>query len=336
MKIAFTSFFDVLDDPVQEVWDRISGHEPDVLLLLGDTIYMDFGLFFFSDHPLGRPRRWDNDKFAEEMYTRYQKQSQVESFRRLVARIPHLGAIWDDHDFAWNDVCGLKSAHGSSKNVAPLDKKLIARSLHMQFRTWLRTRPLPARYPEQPKTSEMLKGLNAGIQEFFDLGSVRFLMLDGRYFRETQNEPTRDPRGSFSGDSDDEEPDVELTSLLGEDQRRWLSDQVTEWPGLSVICSGQTLAGGKSDDWAAYADLEWLAKQRFERAIVLSGDIHDTRIKQHAELGGMWELTASGAARPGIGGDTGNFGIIEISDTGLEAQLHSKDGLEKTKRIPMP
>lgn len=333
MKIAYTSCFDALDDADQQVWDRVAEHDPNILLLLGDSIYMDFGLPFMSSHPLGRPRGWGPARFAEEMYSRYRKQSQVSSFRNLIQSVGHVGAIWDDHDFAWNSACGVPRTETRGKNVVPHDKKLISRSLHMQFRAWLRTRPLPEEYPERPSMEQLLAGPDQGIQESFDVGSVRFLMLDGRYYREEQNVPQRDPLGPFLDEFADETEDVPLTGLLGSSQRAWLSSRITEWPGIHIICSGQALSGKKSDDWEHYSDLEWLAKQRFRKTVFLSGDIHDIKMKRHEELGGLWEFTASGAARPKFGGASGNFGIIEVSADDLEAALYDEDGLDRKRRI---
>ena len=61
MKIAFTSCIDAEDDPRQEVWNRIHALQPDVLLLLGDSVYMDFGVkagckrdFHFNSPGLGK------------------------------------------------------------------------------------------------------------------------------------------------------------------------------------------------------------------------------------------------------------------------------------------
>jgi len=92
MKVAFTSCFDVLDDPSQEVWLRVADEQPDVLLLLGDSVYMDFGPPFpgFS-HPLGKPQGWSPERFAKEMYDRYAAQSRVQSFRRLVESVSSAG-----------------------------------------------------------------------------------------------------------------------------------------------------------------------------------------------------------------------------------------------------
>lgn len=208
----------------------------------------------------------------------------------------------------------------------------------MQFRAWLRTRPLPEVYPKQPSMDEMLDGPNTGIEEQFDIDSVRFLMLDGRYYREEKNEPASDPLGLFNDEFADIEEDLEPTNLLGENQRAWLASGINDWPGLSIICSGTTL-GGKSDDaWTQYLDLEWLENQHLKKTIMLSGDIHDIKMPKRKALGDIWEFTASGAARPKFG-DSGNFGIVTTVDQGnatsVEVELYDEDDMDKKKSFVM-
>lgn len=329
MKIAFTSCFDVLDDPVQVVWERVSEQKPDVMLLLGDSIYMDFGvnfLGFHSTHPLGEPKHWDQARFAQEMYNRYQAQSKVVSFRSLVGSVEHIGAIWDDHDFAWNDSWGV----GSDEKVVPREKKLIARKLHLQFREWLRRRPL-GDYPQIPSMNSLLDTEDIGIEYSFSIDSVLFIMIDGRYYREKQREqPSPYP---------EIHPGEPLAAMLGEAQRSWLAQNVNGQSGISVICSGSTLTDGygrNADSWDRYTDFNWLLGQDFGQAIILSGDIHDVRPKKHRNRGGgnLWEFTASGAARPGkIHGASGNFGTLDIDGSQVTVQLFDEDGLRYKNKI---
>jgi hypothetical protein len=75
MKIAFTSCIDAIDDPTQAVWGRIRNLAPDVLVLLGDTMYMDYGIALpGSDRPVGWPRKLPDDVFAATMHARYKLQ----------------------------------------------------------------------------------------------------------------------------------------------------------------------------------------------------------------------------------------------------------------------
>lgn len=316
MKVALASCFDATEDAVQSVWtDVLANHHPDVLLLLGDSIYMDYW-----PH-LGRPKRYTAQHFAEDMHRRYRCQWEVTSFRELVRSVQRVGVTWDDHDFAWNGACGLSSTIRCDWNsedmawecadsgtpqpydgVVPDNKKRISHALFRQFRQVLQQDRMDDAYPAMPALADMLAQPAQGIEECFDLEGVRFILLDGRSFREPiiKASPTR---------------------MLGEAQQAWLRERVLAWDGLKLVGSGSTLARS-GESWDNYTDLEWLLNQRFDRTLVLSGDIHRNSTKDHEFQGHvLWEFTSSGAARPGLGGATGNYGILDIVPDQVAATL---------------
>ncbi|MEI2771490.1 MAG: alkaline phosphatase D family protein [Candidatus Competibacter sp.] len=310
MKIAFTSCFDALVDPEQIVWDRVHAEAPEVLLLLGDTIYMDYG---FS---LGRPRKLGNQEFANEMYNRYKAQWGVESFRKLIASVKRVGLTWDDHDFAWNGSCG---AGTDRKNAVPQEKRRISKNLFLQFKHQVQQKPSTLAYPQQRPLDDLLTDNDTGIQESFDYGPVRIIMLDGRTYRE-------DP----SDDKDDDE--MPTRSLLGKAQRTWLESQLKAGNDLKLLCSGSTLTRS-GESWDHYMDYQWLIDKGFKKTIVLSGDIHKNATQLHGA--NLFEVTSSGAALPRIGGGSGNFGILEPEGGQVKITLYEKDGLDKTKTLPI-
>ena len=71
----------------ERMWDTIRNKKPDILMLLGDNVYID-----------------DPKTPAMQHYCYYRRQSRPE-FRRLVDHTP-VYTIWDDHDFATNDSSG--------------------------------------------------------------------------------------------------------------------------------------------------------------------------------------------------------------------------------------
>ncbi|MBN1346351.1 MAG: alkaline phosphatase D family protein [Phycisphaerae bacterium] len=71
----------------ERMWNTIDAHKPDLLLLLGDNVYID--------HP---------ESPDMQRYCYYRRQSRPE-FRALVAHTP-VYSIWDDHDFGTNDCWG--------------------------------------------------------------------------------------------------------------------------------------------------------------------------------------------------------------------------------------
>lgn len=109
MKIAFTSCTNFKHYPNQPWWAKIEDQDPDYLFLLGDNIYMDYGIW--NSEANGKPRNYPDDKFRRVMNEKYQKQFSEVHFKRLVKKMRAknaLHAIWDDHDFAWNDVLGCE------------------------------------------------------------------------------------------------------------------------------------------------------------------------------------------------------------------------------------
>lgn len=315
MKIAFTSCFDAEDDPVQVVWDRIAEQRPDVLLLLGDSIYMDFGIKLLgADRPLGRPRKFPLEKFAAVMHGLYARQWGVASFQRLVRGGVRLGMTWDDHDFAWNNSRG---AGQQDDFTVPQEKRRIARGLFLQFRHALETLASGSPYPACPSLPELLAQPDAGIQSLFDVGEVRFIMLDGRSFRQ-----------------DPSHTDPPISSMHGASQMAWLIDQLKAWPGIKVVGAGSVMSGA-DEAWEAYLDYARMLDEAPSRVIVLTGDIHhNRRPRDRRPLGAhLYEITASGAARPGpfdrnprFLGASGNFGLLVVEHGQVEASLFEAGG----------
>jgi hypothetical protein len=307
MKIAFTSCIDAIDDPTQPVWDRIRSLAPDVLVLLGDTMYMDYGIALLgSNRPVGGPRKLADDVFATTMHARYKLQWSVKSFRNLLASGPQLAMVWDDHDFAWNNARGL----GTEKHFAvSREKRLIAQGLFRQFREACGHMEASV-YPAMPPVSVLLDATETGIQSSFDRDNIRFIMLDGRSFREDPN----------TG------PDAQM---LGPVQREWLRQHLSEWDGRVVIGSGSVMTGSE-ESWDKYLDYAWLLGLATGQIIVLSGDIHKNALPvKHSRC--VVEVTSSGAARPGLGGGfsrvggaRGNFGMLTVGEQ-ISVTLYSED-----------
>lgn len=312
MRIAFTSCFDALDDPVQNVWTTIAGHHPDVLLLLGDSVYMDFGLT--GERELGWPRKVSDQEFADTLYSRYRAQWQVTSFRDLVRSGIRVANIWDDHDFAWNDSRGASKA--KHYGVSP-SKQRISRKLCLQFRSVLQDSESADTYPAMPELDELLALPDGGIQYTLDHEGVLFVMLDGRSFRQ---------------DPSPQNPEYAL--MHGMDQLQWLDQELHNWAGYKIIGAGSVLSGS-SECWTQYYDYDWLIEHAPERVIVLTGDIHDNRKPvDHRHFGApLYEITASGAARPGpfnkhprLFGASGNFGLLDLGET-VSATLYGENSV---------
>lgn len=90
MRIAFASCCSIQAQRKQEVWKRIQDKNPDLLILLGDNVYMGGGTFSES-----------------LLHKRYQRQSEEKHFMKIMDEVKYL-ATWDDHDF------GENNSHGDS------------------------------------------------------------------------------------------------------------------------------------------------------------------------------------------------------------------------------
>lgn len=158
MKIAFASCMRRESFPEQPVWREVLAADPDCLLLLGDLIYMDYGLPGLSPEPRGAPRGYDEIKFRQVMEAKYAAQWAEPNFRALIEHMRAKNAFlatWDDHDFAWN------GARGKS---VPVEKRAVARKL---FNRWV--------YGQESE---------AEVYRYADFRLARVIMLDTRYYAE--------------------------------------------------------------------------------------------------------------------------------------------------------
>lgn len=306
MRVAFTSCASPRMVPNQDVWGLIAQAQPDVLVLLGDNIYSDV-----PDLSVFQLAALSDLEFAEHLVQRYQEQLHVPGFAALV-QTPGLRsyAIWDDHDFLWNDT-----------NKAPViyqpehrGKMQIATSVMREFRRVLAARdvslfPLDggdARVWQDWIDGDAWKPLGSSSVPLEPDGRSWLHLTDGRSWRDRE-------------------------TLLGPVQRAALE---TEFGGLRsdalhVIASGSTFDQG--DCWTDFpADNQWLMDRLQGRGwLMLSGDIHYNRYKVHgdAHQGRLVEATASGAAIHWLlnqvvpGKEVCNYGLLELTPDQVRVQL---------------
>ena len=144
-KIAIASCCKIQFVPDQPGWKEIEDTSPDLLLLLGDNVYM-------------QNRKWDH----AYMEDRYKEQLMEPHFKSLLKKVPYL-ATWDDHDFGPNDT-----------NGAEVDDKLRQKSRRL-FRKYMRDPRLRSRVVPPPNTM--------GIHYSMEIDDIKIIMLDVRYYR---------------------------------------------------------------------------------------------------------------------------------------------------------
>lgn len=127
----------------EHMWDTIASFHPQVLLLLGDNVYID-----------------DPESPVMQRYTYYRRQSRPE-WRALTSHTA-VFTIWDDHDFSTNDSWGgplVDKPSWKQQSVWPIFEQ-----------NW--ANPAYAGGEEYP-----------GCWYRFAIGDVEFFMLDCRYYR---------------------------------------------------------------------------------------------------------------------------------------------------------
>lgn len=144
-KIAIASCCKIQYVPDQPGWEEIEDERPDLLLLLGDNVYMRNG-------------RWDHP-YMEKQYKRQMKEPH---FKSLLERVPFL-ATWDDHDFGPNDTNGAEVADHRRRESRRL------------FRKYMRD----PRLVSQINTPSSTMGIHYSV----NFGDIKIIMLDVRYYR---------------------------------------------------------------------------------------------------------------------------------------------------------
>ncbi len=279
MKIIFTSCMDAERVPEQVIWREIERRLPDVLLLLGDQIYMDWG--DLGESSLKKQYLKNKTKglqaFAREMHRRYEKQWAVPDFqsciRSLRSRRAPLFVCWDDHDFAWNN--SFRQGAADEKHAVPTAIRHVSQRLFKQFEQHLQLNFAQDVYPDLPDNwGESLADDHSEVDQVKRLSSgadagkptTPFHLLDTRWYRTSR---ALSPR-----------------TLLGEHstQRQQLMHAAKLQDGLLIVAGGTPMKHGylmADDGWASktdaalnYPEYDELLSIAQRPILYLSGDIH--------------------------------------------------------------
>ena len=334
MKLAFTSCMDasrVLDQPI---WRKIQDEQPDVLMLLGDQIYMDWGLSRSNNPKWLKRIRKDKERglqeFAQEMHARYAMQWGIASFRDLIRWfVPKRGSdqlfvCWDDHDFAWNNACGMGRADSAR---VPDAVKSISKALFEQFLDHLKkgyeTDSYPA-YAGNPLLvpTTMTKGIEYFAPE--PIHSVNIAVFDQRWYRHP-----RDEVKDFG----------EFPTLLGSSQWHEIELMLAKSTGLNIIASGLPMrhkyfashqSWSDGDGEPAYPDFDRMLRTVNKPTLYLCGDIHKNEVlglikdtKDHLNPY-LFHVASSGAAIDNIliFKFEPSFGMLDIDDTAKTVEIN--------------
>lgn len=259
-RIAFGSC--AHQDQPQPVLDLVVQHKPDIFLYLGDNIYGD---------------SYDTNVLK----AKYDSLAARPEFKRLKASVP-LYAIWDDHDYGWND----------AGKWYPFQKE---------------SKELFLRFFNEPAQSDRRK--HAGIYTSYVFEGngrkLQLILLDNRTFRSD----LRLYRGELNHEEKFFYPleyyphQIEDSTFLGEEQWRWLEAELRKPADLRIIASGSQfgITYNGYESWANFPHeqkrmLDLIRKTRANGVLFLTGDVHYAEISKLSADGlyPIYDITASG------------------------------------------
>ena len=297
--IAFTSCARYKPQQAQLGWCEIQQADPDYLFLLGDQIYMDFGLWPFSREYQGKPKKYSILQFAAVMRQKYEQQWREPNFSRLLAQMRAKGGffgIWDDHDFAWNNACGIDPS--VSPNVHLAEKKEISRRLFHEFMNC-------ATHPPE-------------IYGCCDIPHARVIFLDNRYHATPLH--------------------ADHPALMGPDQMAFLARHLQHDRQYTLICGGLTLTRS-AENWSNYqAEFSQFKKllEGCRRVIYLGGDIHKNVFDAPVPSGlpPCYQVISSGMCVNILGlpfafDERRNWSLLEIDASEVRISQHDKNSVTR-------
>jgi alkaline phosphatase D len=307
MRIAFASCAFSRVCPSQPVWTHIAQQAPDHLVLLGDSTYFDL-----AGGPA--PQAMSDDEFAQHLFLLYSEAIAQPELAALVSGLASgsVHAIWDDHDFLWND------ANGAEERVVHGEKIRLSTAFLEAFRAALAAGLAAGSFPN---------AYNDAL--FWDLNQPPLTtpskQLDAELWLHLSDGRTHRTRTWLLEES--------KRTIFGPAQRDAFTQAITAEPrALHLWASGSTVAG-----YQRYTrDLEWLkGLAAGQRMLMLSGDIH--RNELDAFYTGGWplhEATSSGAAvRDAVlaGAERQNHGLLDIDVQSVTISLYKRGQLEQQR-----
>lgn len=213
----------------------------------------------------------------QEMRDKYARLQADPGFARLRQQVP-LFATWDDHDYGLNDA-------GNDYIQREASQKIF-----VDF------------WQDRPESPRRTRPGVYDVQYWGSLGkTIQLLLLDTRYFRGPLQRAERRDGGPYQPTADTSIP------LLGEDQWRWLAEQLQQPADLRILATSiQCLPEAAGQEcWANLPHeqqrlFELLSKTQANGMILLSGDRHWAELSSRSdELPcPLYEVTSSSLNQP--------------------------------------
>lgn len=290
----------------QPIWPAISFYKPDLFLFLGDNVYGD------TDRP-------------DILQAAYRMQAEQPDFRRFRQSVPMI-AIWDDHDFGFND-------SGCEFGMKEESKR--------QFLDFF-NEPADSERRQRPGiyTSYMIQHFGRRIQ---------IILPDLRWFRSPLK---HDANWNYIPNDDPS------AVLLGEAQWAWLEAELDRPADVRLFGSSVQFASSEHrwEKWANFPFekarlLKMIDDKGIDNLTVLSGDMHFGELTPERTPQGrvIYDLTSSGlnrfeaaaqfpnSRREMVYDQSGNFGLVTIHPASLELAVCDQAGVVRfSKTLPLP
>ncbi len=249
-RVAFGSCSSPFDET--PVWQSVAATSPDVWIWLGDTIYAD------SPRPVAATAEARARIVLDRMPVHYAALNALPAYAELAKRARVLGT-WDDHDYGQND--------GDANFVGREEAQ----------RHFLDFYNEPANSPRRARP---------GIYSSHRFGPpgrvVQIINLDTRYFRSPLPRANIPRTDWVEGRPGNYEPvNDPATTLLGEDQWRWLEACLRQPADLRLLVSSiQVVADDhRFEKWGNFPHerrrlFQLIRDTRAHGVLILSGDRH--------------------------------------------------------------
>ena len=286
----------------QPIWQTILNDRPDLHIFGGDNVYA-------SDRP------WS----IEQLQAAYAQAKQHDGMAQLMRSVPHI-AMWDDHDYGFNDGGAEFAGKQASKNAL------------MEFFNFSAAHECRSR--EGLYQSQIIGPAGRRIQ---------IILLDTRWFRSSLTRPLIPGLPGQERYIPDDSTDK---TMLGEAQWRWLEQQLKQPAQIRLIYSGiQVLAEGHG--WERWGNLprerqrliDTISRTKAQGVIFLTGDRHIGAFyrESNATTYPLWEMTSSGLTHawaqasesgPNRVGDLvreNHYGTVDVNWRASQVHLQLKD-----------
>lgn len=252
-------------DQPQDFWSAIAATRPQLLLMMGDNVYGDYG--------------WQGDAHLGSFRTAYAKLARHRAFQDIRAHVP-MRAVWDDHDFGPNDSGG-----------------------DFVFKTF--SEQVFEAFWGSAKTVRSRPGIYDSVMIGPEGRRVQIILLDTRYFRSPLQEvdKSRPPvRGRYWASDD---PHAQMLGevqwrWLAQELAKPVELRLIV-SSIQVLSQAHNFERWANFPNERRRFLSMLSDANGGQSIILSGDRHSAAIYRYAlpeKSGDVWEFTSSSFNRP--------------------------------------